>query len=161
MAQMYNELGVAEPNYIFPDPTPIGYAYKYFDEIVPTYTESMLYVRKAIQVGVDGLNDQILTQYVPACFMKGYEKHIGEYFFEPETEHHASDFINENVIEGRKQAGKLKGPQCRKCKFDPVCEGVWKQYGKKIGLHELVPVPGKPFRTKKELLIEFYGEETL
>ncbi|MBS1266537.1 MAG: 7,8-dihydro-6-hydroxymethylpterin dimethyltransferase [Candidatus Woesearchaeota archaeon] len=162
MAKLFLKLKVWNPNYIFPDPTPVGYAYKYFQEMVPTYTDAMPYVKKAIQIAIDsGKKGQILTQYVPVCFMKGYEKHVGEFFFEPETEHHASDFVNENVVEGRKQIGKLKGKQCRKCRFDPVCEGVWKQYGKIVGLHELVPVIGKKLRSKKELALEFYGTEDI
>ena len=150
MQQMFLDKGVRSSNFIFPDPTKEGYAYDYFYELVPTYAEAMPYVRKAIGVGVKGGATQINTQYVPFCFLKGFEKHAGE-IMEPETEHHAPDFVNKDVMGGRIAVGKLKGDQCKKCKYFYVCEGVWKQYGKKVGLSELVPVKGEFIKDKEEL----------
>jgi MoaA/NifB/PqqE/SkfB family radical SAM enzyme len=36
-----------------------------------------------------------------------------------------------------------KPRRCKKCKFDLICPGVWKEYAKKFGLDEISPVKGK------------------
>ena len=47
--------------------------------------------------------------------------------------------------------GKIKGEQCKECKYDKLCEGVWKNYGKIYGLSELKPVSGEKVKVKAEI----------
>lgn len=35
---------------------------------------------------------------------------------------------------------KVKGDDCKKCKFNDICEGVWKGYVEKVGFDEFKPV---------------------
>jgi len=36
----------------------------------------------------------------------------------------------------RKELGKTKFKQCKKCKYDKICEGPWKEYPEKFGNEE-------------------------
>ncbi len=37
-------------------------------------------------------------------------------------------------------SSKRKGPQCKRCIYDPICVGVWNEYARKYGTDELHPV---------------------
>jgi len=43
----------------------------------------------------------------------------------------------------RKEELKVKGPDCRKCRYDPICEGIWKGYVEKVGFDEFKSIRGR------------------
>lgn len=45
----------------------------------------------------------------------------------------ASTFLEDDTA-------RQKRAECKSCKHDPVCEGVWGNYLKRYGWDELVPV---------------------
>lgn len=150
--QFFVEIKVDNSEYVFLDPDPSGYAYTYFDEMVVKYSDMEPYLHKALDIAIKNNVKHAVTQYVPLCFMKGYEKHIGELFFEPEhIEHRAPEFVDLNVVKHRQEVARVKGPQCDDCKYVNICEGIWKQYAKKVGVGELVPIKGKIIESKQEL----------
>ena len=55
-------------------------------------------------------------------------------------EHVGPEFENLNVEEGRAKSGRVKGPQCKGCRYYTICEGIWKEYAVKRGTKELIPV---------------------
>jgi hypothetical protein len=52
----------------------------------------------------------------------------------------------------RRSQGKVKFPQCRRCRFDKVCEGPWKEYPERFGSDEFVPVPGKKVKDQCQII---------
>jgi len=117
----------------------MGNAWKNFDEIVPSYKNAAHYICKGLQIGINA-NKKVMTEAIPYCFMKNYENYIAEQVI-PETEIKGKKFQNtKNFTKQRKQKGKIKFPQCKECKYNLVCEGVWNDYPKKKGGSEFIPV---------------------
>jgi MoaA/NifB/PqqE/SkfB family radical SAM enzyme len=152
MMQLFARLDMHFTGLIFPDPDRSGLAYTNFEEIVPTYKEAAPFIQKAIDVSRKEGRCEPRIQYVPFCFLEGYERYMGDVLYEPETEHHAIDFIDQDVIESRKRNARIKGPQCKSCRYFMLCEGIWKEYAKKRGFKELVPILGSNINSKKELI---------
>ena len=80
-----------------------------------------------------------MTEAIPYCFMSGYEDHIAENIIPP-TKIYDFKSIVENFTEARRNEGKAKGPQCKKCNYDKVCEGSWREYPEKFGWDEFKAV---------------------
>jgi MoaA/NifB/PqqE/SkfB family radical SAM enzyme len=38
---------------------------------------------------------------------------------------------------------KVKSPECKKCAYDKICDGLWRDYAKKIGFNELKAIKGE------------------
>jgi MoaA/NifB/PqqE/SkfB family radical SAM enzyme len=38
---------------------------------------------------------------------------------------------------------RIKGQQCRRCAYYKICDGLWRDYAKKMGFKELTPIAGK------------------
>jgi MoaA/NifB/PqqE/SkfB family radical SAM enzyme len=54
-----------------------------------------------------------------------------------------SDMLDESIVEALRHWFYKKGTQCKKCKFDKICDGVENTYAKEFGLHELSPDQGE------------------
>ena len=111
---------------------PMGNAWKNFEIIVPNISEASCYIHKGLQLGINkGI--KVMAEAMPYCQMKGYEDYIAEKII-PETEirgnknQETNDFTNQ-----RKNLGKSKFLECKKCKWENVCEGPWKEYSEKYG----------------------------
>lgn len=113
---------------------PIGNAQINFDSIVPKISEVASYVHKGLQIGIDA-GIRVMAEAMPYCLMNGYEKNISEQFI-PETEVRDAGYVITEYNKKRKSEGKVKFPQCKKCKYDKMCEGPWKEYPEKYGFHE-------------------------
>jgi cyclic pyranopterin phosphate synthase len=136
-------LGADACEFIFIHPR--GNAYENFDEIVPALKDIVDYIPKTIMVGKHHKIDHFVMRYIPLCYMLGvgYESYLSEYKCKEsfKEEHVGPEFMDLNVEENRRRHGRVKGPQCKACKYDSACEGVFKEYAEKIGFEELVPVP--------------------
>lgn len=154
MERLFIKLGIDNSEFIFCDPH--GNACEYFDQIVPYYSEIESYVHNAINIGIENNVRHIMVNYIPFCFMQGFEKHIGEFFItDLKIEHRGVDFIDlDNKITRRTEA-RLKGPQCKKCRFDPICEGIWKEYAIRRGFSELKHIIGIPIKNLEDFKKEF------
>jgi MoaA/NifB/PqqE/SkfB family radical SAM enzyme len=121
---------------------PRGNALKHFDEVVPTLTEIMDYLKPTIQAGLRHGIKHTVIRYVPMCYMLFDLKHLSE--FEARSrlrEHHLGpEFRDLDVERNRARHGRVKGPQCRACKYFNICEGIFKEYADRRGFEELVPV---------------------
>ncbi|RLC38581.1 MAG: hypothetical protein DRH33_04270 [Candidatus Nealsonbacteria bacterium] len=111
---------------------------KLIEEIVPRKTEVIPYVKKGLQIGIDA-GVKVMTEAIPYCFMKGYEKYVAERVI-PESDVFDADFVVKNYSKYRKNQGKVKGPNCKKCKYYKICEGPWKEYPQIFGWSEFKPV---------------------
>ena len=108
------------------------------EEIVPRYSEVESYVKKGLQIGINA-GIRVMTEAIPLCFMKGYEDYIAEKII-PDTHVFDANFEVKNYTKYRKTQGKAKGPNCQKCKYYNICEGIWKEYPQIFGWDELRPI---------------------
>ncbi len=132
------ELGVPYVNVAFPHA--LGSARELFDEVVPRYADVVPHAHAAL----DRYADEAVVYYeaIPLCFMQGYEKHVAEYAclaLKQPAVHKQLDMDTRDWKEARKEQ-KAKFPQCKRCKYDAVCEGPWKEYPERFGSEEFIPV---------------------
>lgn len=130
---------------------PLGNAWKYYKEIVPKFSEIQPYVHKAIEIGKEA-NIEVRVEAIPFCFMQGYEKHVSELYLPKYIELRDIGKTIKDFVTAKKIFGKRKSPLCKKCKYDLICEGPWKEYPKIYGFNELKPVLGKKITTPEELI---------
>jgi cyclic pyranopterin phosphate synthase len=145
IALMLIKSGVIGMNFAFPHAN--GNALKYFEDVVPHYSDIMNYVYDTIKV-VKNINSKKNTnialefEAIPFCLMVGYEQFVAELHF---INADYAELKQLNMPGGKdwnklRRAIKLKFSQCRKCKYDTICEGVWEEYPKKRGSSEFNPV---------------------
>jgi len=103
-------------------------------EIEKYLYESFEYCKKkGINFNVEG---------IPLCYMKGFENHNDEIkrvkngsFIHIERNEVREDTHRRHLLED-----KMKGKQCKFCRVNKVCPGVWKEYAEIFGTDELFPV---------------------
>jgi MoaA/NifB/PqqE/SkfB family radical SAM enzyme len=117
----------------------IGNAKINFDTVVPNMTESSKYIKKALDIGIKN-NIRCMAEAVPFCLMKDYENQVSENYI-PKTQIRGRKHQNtDNYENQRVMSGKMKFPQCEKCKKNDVCEGPWKEYPEHFGNDEFQPI---------------------
>jgi len=134
------KLGTDACEFIFVHPR--GNALKYFDKVVPRLTDVAPYIGPTLEVGKKYKIKHFVFRYFPMCFMLGHFNNLSE-FIEKQfmrEEHVGPEFEDLNVEKGRATVGRVKGPQCKACKYYNVCEGVFKEYADHYGFDELTPV---------------------
>lgn len=136
LAELLVNLGVDQFQFAFVHP--VGTAMEYFDRIVPRMKMIEPYVKRGLDVGIKS-GKIVMTEAIPYCIMTGYEEYIAERII-PQTTIFDADFVIENYTEFRLKEGKLKGPDCPKCKYFEVCEGPWREYPERYGFSEFIPV---------------------
>jgi hypothetical protein len=79
-----------------------------------------------------------MAEAVPLCILRGRESYAAEWII-PD----AAVFDAEGTIDDyrafRLGEGKAKGPRCRSCLLDSVCEGPWREYPERFGWTEFEP----------------------
>jgi MoaA/NifB/PqqE/SkfB family radical SAM enzyme len=127
IAELIYNLGIRCSEFIYVDP--VGSAKNI--GIVPTYESVSPYVNEVLSFGKSMNIKHWFIRYYPLCFInQKYHNMVSEII---ERERFKSDmlgpdFINNDVIKGRKTIGRTKLYKCNKCKFDNICEGYWKDY---------------------------------
>ena len=111
---------------------------KLIDDIVPRKSKVIPYVKKGLQIGIDA-GVRVMTEAIPYCFMKGYEDYIAEKII-PDGAVYDATWSIEDYGSYRRTEGKIKGPNCLKCKYFKVCEGPWKEYPQIFGWEEFKPI---------------------
>jgi MoaA/NifB/PqqE/SkfB family radical SAM enzyme len=106
--------------------------------LVPRFFEVMPYVKKALDIGIKR-QVKCVTEAIPYCLMKGYEEHIAEKTA-PDSHVFDAGYEIEHFSIHRKTKAKLKGPNCKFCKYGDVCEGTWKEYPQIFGWTEFKPI---------------------
>jgi len=117
---------------------PLGNAKKNFDSIVPLMSLVQPYVKLALELGIKA-GIKVMTEAIPYCLMKGYEKYIAENIM-PKMKIFEKNLIIEDFEKSRRKEGKAKGPQCKKCRYFFQCEGPWKEYPERFGFSEFKPI---------------------
>lgn len=138
LARMLVELGVAQFQIAFPHPT--GHAETYFNGVVPRMRELAPYVREALQIGLDAGVD-CMAEAMPYCQLPEYERQVAELYIPP-TELAYDGFVVPDYAHDRMARGKTRFAQCASCRFEPMCEGPWREYPEHVGSDEFTPVAG-------------------
>jgi len=116
-----------------------GNAMDNFDSIVPYKSLAAPYIKRGLQIGIDA-GIVVMAEAMPLCLLEGYEVYSSEKYI-PETIVRGTEMQNtDDFSRLRREEGKMKFPKCRKCKYDDICEGPWKEYPEKRGDSEFVPV---------------------
>jgi radical SAM protein with 4Fe4S-binding SPASM domain len=99
-------------------------------------------VHKCLDIGKRERLPHWHIRYVPLCYFQDYLDQVSELdeVKKFQTEHIAPDFTNLDVESSRAEVGRVKGKQCRQCKLNDVCEGIWRKYVEHYGVDELKPI---------------------
>lgn len=119
----------------------LGAAGRNFQSVVPRLEMVAPYAKKALDIGRK-FGIKAVTEAIPYCLMRGYEDCVVEAIM-PEMKifdqnHVVADYTKARIVEG-----KEKGPQCQKCLYNGICEGLWKEYPKVFGWDECKPIMKK------------------
>jgi MoaA/NifB/PqqE/SkfB family radical SAM enzyme len=133
-------LGADGMEFIFIHPR--GHALRDFDKVVPTLTEISPYLKPTIDAGLKHGISHTQIRYVPMCYMTFSLPHLSEFDARKRMreQHVGPEFKDLEVEKNRANIGRVKGPQCRACKYFNICEGIFKEYAERRGFDELVPV---------------------
>lgn len=116
----------------------IGNAERNFDLIVPRKSVVTPYVKEALDISKN-TGIRAMTEAIPYCFMRGYERYIAEEKI-PDTKVFDLGNTIENFTESRKFQCKIKADKCQRCAYFQKCEGPWKEYPEHFGWGEFNPV---------------------
>jgi len=108
------------------------------DLVVPRYSEAMPYIHKGLEIG-DRAGIRVMAEAIPYCLMQGYEQYISEQYI-PSATVIDNDIEVEKYELYRKNKGKAKGAECKKCLKNDICEGPWKEYPEIFGWSEFKPI---------------------
>jgi pyruvate-formate lyase-activating enzyme len=135
IAKILTGLGVDQYQFAFVHPT--GTVETYYASVVPRMAFIEPYVKKGLKIGQKrGILG--LTEAIPYCFMKGFERYVAEQYI-PRTKIFDAKFVLDDYTEFRLTEGKAHGPQCIECTWFSVCEGPWREYPQVYGWDEFVP----------------------
>jgi MoaA/NifB/PqqE/SkfB family radical SAM enzyme len=134
-------LGIKSADFVFVDPN-YGGAYENFDELVPCLSEVVPYVKKALDFVQGKLIDHWAVRYIPVCLLKGYDHYVSDIkdLKKVHTEHIGPDFIDLHVEKTRRESWRMKSERCSPCQHFYDCEGIWKEYERRLGDTELESV---------------------
>jgi len=137
-----------------------GRANTYFDQLFPSYTE-IAAAAEAFLAACPERPAQAFFVDIPLCTTTRLPDHNRGYVedythFEPPNPGH--DIVADpesrragahgELIQIRRSdlddSARHKRPECRSCRHDRVCEGVWGNYLRRQGWAEFVPVPPDP-----------------
>ncbi len=138
LARLFVELKVDQFQIAFPHPT--GHAATYFNAVVPRMSELAPYLQEALRIG-EAAGVPCMAEAMPFCMMKGHERFVSELFIPP-TEIVYEDFVVPDYARDRMERSKTRFPQCATCRFEPMCEGPWREYPEMVGHDEFQPVAG-------------------
>ena len=121
---------------------PAGTAERYFERVVPRFSDAGPHVHAALQVARDR-GVRAFAEAMPFCFMRGYELEVAEPGI-PDTTIFDAELTIDDYTAYRLGEGKAKGPPCAGCSFDAVCEGPWHEYPEEMGWDEFEPRADDP-----------------
>jgi MoaA/NifB/PqqE/SkfB family radical SAM enzyme len=128
--------------FIFADPNQWGVNNE-FEKLMPRISEAAPKMRELLDWwNANGMIYRV--RYVPLCYFPEYlEDNISEI---KETQiytnvtHSAPDFHNSDVVEWRKNTGRVRTKKCQNCSLFEKCEWIWKTYYEKWWDDELHPI---------------------
>lgn len=136
IAELLVNLDVNQFQFAFPHI--LGRAAENKGWIIPKISTVINYVKRGLDIGIKS-GKKVMTEAIAYCFMKDYEEFIAEKII-PETKVFDGNLVINNYTRYRRNEGKKRGPNCKKCKYYTVCEGPWREYPEIFGWDEFIPV---------------------
>ncbi len=151
----FKKLGILDFRFNFTRPENKA---RYDKNIIPKLTEIKPFLEKLIASNEEILKVNIAIGDIPFCLLpesllkdrKLLEKYIGELrdldtFVTTFASRTNPDYIDRFSWRERKSNFlKTKSPLCNRCVFDPLCEGLFKDYINLYGIKELIPIKNLP-----------------
>jgi len=130
---------------------PQGLALKYFDIVVPNYSE----LGKIFKRSINRLNKTPALKKrmsdvgfrvtgLPFCVMKNCEYYVNDYRDQYILKNPRNKKIK--TLYGALDRQRLIGAYCKSCYYYNTCPGVWKEYTKRRGWKEFKPIKNEEFR---------------
>lgn len=128
--------------FIFADPNQ-WWVNNEFDKLMPKISNCAPVMRELLDWW--NQNNMIYrVRYVPLCYFQDYTENniseLKEIEIYTNVTHSAPDFYNNDVVEWRKNAWRVKTKKCEWCKLFYKCEWIWKTYYEKLWDNELKPI---------------------
>lgn len=125
--------------------TPDGFSKLYFDQIVPTYSQSRRYIEETLDWLGKHSRLKVTLEGIPYCCLKKDFFHL---MMEKPKKDETSMYCiypsgnkdDEYYALQERVKQKIKLPQCSICKEEHKCEGIYETYINKRGLLEFNPV---------------------
>lgn len=114
---------------------PVGMAFSNYNNTVPKMSKTIPFIEKGIELCKSN-SIFCVVEGIPYCLLQGYKEHIAERYM-------PNVFIkaDEKYLKRRRKVKrKLKCRECRICKKNEECTGVWKEYLNKEGCGEFKPI---------------------
>jgi len=118
--RVLHEMGVCSHSFAYPYPS--GYALDLFEISFPLHEECKQYVWEAMDL-LDQLDKHSQFDNIPLCHLTGHEK-----------------FANHMWFKALPNDGHEWGPECGKCIYRPICNGIPGYYIRQRGWDEFMPV---------------------
>lgn len=130
---------------------PQGRGLKFFEALVINYTSLAKSFKSAINKLQGNFELQKITAFLgsnnpninilglPACLLVSYEKYIGK-FEKILMDKPSLNKRSRIEIKEISRSKRIKREECKECKYYQSCEGIWKEYIKRRGWSEFVPV---------------------
>jgi MoaA/NifB/PqqE/SkfB family radical SAM enzyme/peroxiredoxin len=138
LVELLLDHGVGQIQLAFPHPT--GHAARHFDGVVPRMSEAAPHIHAALDIAA-ARGVLAMAEAMPFCTMHGHEAQVAELHIPP-TEIVYDGYVVPDYQADRIARGKLRFGQCATCRFEPICEGPWREYPERRGSDEFVPRPG-------------------
>lgn len=140
LARLLAHLGVDQFQFAFVHI--VGAAADNAAAVVPRKSEAVPFMLEGLRAGA-AAGVPGYTEAVPYCLLRGFEDRAAERAM-PDGPVIDLEVRLESWRDYRVGEGKAKGPRCRDCRHDSVCEGPWREYPLLYGWDEFVPVPKEP-----------------
>jgi MoaA/NifB/PqqE/SkfB family radical SAM enzyme len=130
---------------------PDGHAYRQRD-IIPRMTDVVPYMKRATD-RIASSGGEAWMYSIPYCLLDGYEYTVAEMSI-TDTILRGPGF--EASIQDNRRKHRFKAESCKRCRYNPICLGVWKRYVDIHGFGEFRPVPGDKVTSTSELMVQSY-----
>jgi MoaA/NifB/PqqE/SkfB family radical SAM enzyme/glycosyltransferase involved in cell wall biosynthesis len=143
LSKFIARLGAGHIVFVFLDPG--GYAERFFDAIIPQYSEVRPHLSEALTWLMQNTKTRITLENFPLCCLDPSFRE----FESQQIRKERSQAIGFSPMRGKNEIylcttkrlkRKEKSPECRFCKFDAVCEGIYKRYIQSFGWQGIRPV---------------------
>ena len=138
LARLLANLGVDQFQFAFVHI--VGTAAENARRIVPRKSEAVPAMLEGLKIGM-AAGIRCGTEAVPYCLLPGFEACASERMM-PDGPVVDLGVRLESWEAYRGGGGKSKRAECEPCRFNPICEGPWKEYPGLYGWDEFVPVQG-------------------
>jgi cyclic pyranopterin phosphate synthase len=118
---------------------PIGGSDMFFDEFVPRITDIIPFLKESLDIGIRR-NKPVIADNLPFCILPEYEKYFISFSKDFRRVAISIGVEKFNSMLKKRLSETIKGEKCKSCKFDKVCDGLFKRYSKEYGFSEIKPI---------------------